>query len=74
MVPCGCRIQQHQLRKLANQKHRDPTNTCLRDAYHSMVKTYKQTLEKKMDKFHRDKIDEIIKATENDLNTFWKTT
>ena len=38
-----------------------------------MLKTYKQTLEKKKDKFHRDKIDEIIKATETDLNTFWKT-
>ena len=38
-----------------------------------MLKTYKQTLERKKDKFHRDKIDEIIKATETDLNIFWKT-
>ena len=32
-----------------------------------MLKTYKQTLERKKDKFHRDKTDEIIKATETDL-------
>ena len=67
-----CRIQRHQLRKLANQKHREPTNTYLRDTYHNMLKTYKQTLKRKKDKFHEDKISEIIKATETDLNTFWK--
>ena len=37
-----------------------------------MLKTYKQTLKRKKDKFHKDKISEIIKATETDLNTFWK--
>ena len=46
--------------------------TYLRDAYHNMLKTYKQTLKRKKDKFHEDKISEIIKATETDLNTFWK--
>lgn len=37
-----------------------------------MLKTYKQTLKTKKDKLQKNKISEIIKATETDLNTFWK--
>ena len=69
-----CRIKRHELRKLANKKHRDPTNLQLREAYHTMLKTYKETLQMKKNKFHEDKIDEIEKAaTEKDSKNFWKT-
>ena len=33
-----CRLQRHSVRKLANQKHRDPLNTEIRDKYHVTLK------------------------------------
>ncbi len=42
-----CRFKRHELRKLANQKHRDPTNQAIREAYDTALKTYKETLERK---------------------------
>jgi hypothetical protein len=32
-----CRIKRHELRKLANQKHKDQRNIDLRNAYHSTL-------------------------------------
>ena len=68
-----CRIKRHELRKLANQKHKDPTNLGLRNAYQTALKIYKDTLSIKKNEFHKNKIDELIKATENDPKLFWKT-
>ena len=68
-----CRIKRHELRKLANQKHKDPTNLGLRNAYQTALKIYKDTLQIKKNEFHKNKIDELIKATENDPKLFWKT-
>ena len=67
-----CRIRRHEVRKLANQKHKDPGNIDLRNAYHSTLKTYKETLEIKKNNFHQEKINELEKATENNPNLFWK--
>ena len=32
-----CRLKTHELRKLSNEKHRDPLNTTLREKYHIIV-------------------------------------
>ena len=66
-----CRIKRHQLRKLANQKRKDPSNNDVRNSYHSALKDYKHTLEMKKTKFHQDKIEELENAT-NDPVLFWK--
>ena len=47
-----CRLQRHSVRKLANQKHRDPLNTELREKYHVTLKIYKNTLKRKKELFH----------------------
>ena len=60
------------MRKLANQKHRDPININLRNRYHHELKTYKNTLKLKKEEFHKQKIIELEKTTENDPNSFWK--
>ena len=33
-----CRLKRHAVRKLAKQKHRDPTNISIRELYHSTLK------------------------------------
>ena len=68
-----CRFKRHELRKLANQKHRDPTNLAIRKAYHTALKTYKETLERKRTKFPNDVLIELEKAAEDNPNSFWKT-
>lgn len=68
-----CRIKRHGVRKLANQKHRDPLNITLREAYHATLKDYKDTLKQKKDEFHRNKIEEIEKSIKLDPKSFWKT-
>ena len=30
-------LKRHELRKLSNEKHRDPLNTTLREKYHTIV-------------------------------------
>jgi hypothetical protein len=66
-----CRMQRHQLRKLANLKHKDPTNIELRANYHDTLKTYKQLLEQKCNLFHQ-KILEDLENARKDSNLFWK--
>ena len=61
----------HELRKFANQKHRDPTNLAIKDAYHTALKTYTETLERKRDKFQIDKRIELENAAEESPNSFW---
>ena len=58
-----CRLKRHHLRKLANQKHRNPTNTEIRNEYHTALKDYKNTLQIKKNKFHQDKIEQLENAT-----------
>ena len=42
-----CRLKRHELRKLANQKHRDPLNVIIREEYHTVLKQYKNLLNNK---------------------------
>jgi exonuclease III len=39
-----CRLKRHAVRKLANQKHRDPMNENVRNRYHTELKDYKNIL------------------------------
>ena len=66
-----CRLKRHKVRKLANQKHRDPLNLELRNEYHNALKIYKDTLKHKKELFHENKLNE--RASETDSNLFWKT-
>ena len=68
-----CRFKRHELRKIANQKHRDPTNLAIRETYHTALKTYKETLERKRTKFQNDMLIDLEKAAEDNPNSFWKT-
>ena len=68
-----CRLQRHEVRKLANKKHRDPTNVNLRNSYHAALSTYNEILDNKKKQFENDKIIKLEKATENEPNIFWKT-
>jgi hypothetical protein len=68
-----CRIKRHDLRKLSNLKHRDPTNVELRKNYHDALKSYKVTLQLKQSEFHNKKMNELETASQNDFNLFWKT-
>ena len=66
-----CRIKRHQLRKVANQKHRDPNNNEIRISYHTALKEYKNTLEMKKNKFHQERIQELEKASKDPIS-IWK--
>ena len=43
-----CRLKRHELRKLANQKHRDPLNVILREEYHTVLKLQEDDTGKQM--------------------------
>ena len=45
----------------------------IREAYHTALKTYKETLERKRTKFQNDMLIELEKAAEDNPNSFWKT-
>ena len=66
-----CRIQRHNLRKLANKKHEDPNNIEIRTSYHTARKNYKNTLELKKNEFHQNNIEELQNASE-EPELFWK--
>ena len=42
-----CRLKRHELRKLANLKHRDALNITLREKYHTILNQYKSLLKDK---------------------------
>ena len=67
-----CRLKRHSVRKLADQKHRDPLNTEIRDKYHVTLKIYKNTIKRKKELFHEKKLEELERVSENDPNFFWK--
>jgi hypothetical protein len=39
-----CRLKRHSVRKLANQKHRDPLNSEIRKKYHEALKIFQKLL------------------------------
>jgi hypothetical protein len=68
-----CKFKRHAVRKLANKKHRDPTNINIRNEYHTALTIYKETLEIKKNQFQNDELIELERTAENNPNSFWKT-
>ena len=59
-----CRFQKHELRKISNQKHRDPLNANLREQYHDTLRAYKKLLNKKKNEYYNSKITELEENAE----------
>ena len=68
-----CRLKRHTVRKLANQKHRDPLNCEIRKEYMMFLEFIKNTLKFKKEHFHQNKLQDLERASESDPNSFWKT-
>ena len=67
-----CRLKRHELRKLANKKHRDPLNVILREEYHTVLKQYKNLLNNKRNEYYNNKISELEEtALDSDKKHFW---
>ena len=60
-----CHCKRHALRKLANQKHRDPLNATHREEYHAVLKQYKALLNNKRNEYYNNKISELQDSTLN---------
>ena len=60
------------MRKLANQKHRDPTNISIRELYHSTLKEYQSLIKSKQKKYKAENCRELEKA-DTDSTSFWNT-
>ena len=58
-----CRLKKHELRKLSNQKHRDPLNVTLRKKYHTVLTEYKKLLCKKRAEYYNSKVSELEETT-----------
>ena len=64
--------KRHELRKLSNQKHRDPLNPEIRDGFHKTLHDYKKLLDSKRKEFQEKKtlqLDEL--ALNPDKASFW---
>ena len=67
-----CQLKRHELRKLSNQKHRDPLNSELREKFHKILNDYKKLLDSKRKEFQKEKtlqLDEL--AFNPDKVSFW---
>ena len=58
-------LKRHELRKLANVKHRDPLNITLRKRYYSVFKQYKSLLTRKKNEYYQTKISELENTVDN---------
>ena len=68
-----CRLKRHELRKLANQKHRDPLNPILRDNCHVILMQYKSLLKSKKNDYCNSKLHSLEEAVKNsNASNFWK--
>ena len=67
-----CRLKRNALRKLANEKHRDPTNPDIRELYHSTQKQYQSLIKSKRNKYQAEKCKEL-EETNTDSSSFWNT-
>ena len=52
---CECRLKRHELRKVSNEKHRDPLNSEVRERYHKTLNDYKKLLDTKKREFQTQK-------------------
>ena len=64
-----CRFKKHELRKISNQKHRDPLNANAREQCHDTLRAYKKLLNKKKKEYYNSKIEE--NAEVSDKKRFW---
>ena len=67
-----CQLKRYELRKLSNQKHRDPLNSELREKFHKILNDYKKLLDSKRKEFQKEKtlqLDEL--AFNPDKVSFW---
>ena len=67
-----CRLKRHELRRVSNQKHRDPFNSELREKFNKTLTDYKKLLDSKRKAFQTEK---SLKLDELGLNpnnaSFW---
>ena len=69
-----CRLKRHAVRKLANAKHRDPTNIDIRKLFHQRLKENQLLVKSKQNKYKLEKRKELEEAAEiTDLSSFWST-
>ena len=61
-------LKRHELRKLSNEKHRNPLNTTLREKYHIVLQQYKKLLTHTRNEYYNNKVSELEDITYN-LNT-----
>ena len=66
-----CRLKRHEVRKLANQKRRNPMNTELRKAFHDTLLGYKNVLPKKQQNYKNKKLHQLAKSQVSS-QSFWK--
>ena len=68
-----CCLKRHELRRVSNQKHRDPFNSELREKFHKTLTDYKKLLDSKRKAFQTE---ESLKLDELGLNpnnaSFWE--
>ena len=65
-------LKRHELRKLSNEKHRNPLNTTLREKYHIVLQQYKKLLAHKRNEYYNNKLSELEDITYNlDTKKFW---
>ena len=65
-----CEIIRKQLRKLSNQKHREPQKAELRQKYHETLKQYKKTIYQKKKQHYNQNLQEIENSIKQ--NQFWE--
>ena len=67
-----CRLKRHEVRKLSNQKHRDPLNSEIREKFHQTLNEYKNLLDLKKKNFQKEKTKELDEISSNpDKSLFW---
>ena len=69
---CECRLKRHELRKVSNEKHRDPLNSEVRERYHKTLNDYKKLLDTKKREFHKEKTLQLDEpALNSDKASLW---
>ena len=67
-----CRLKRHELRKLANKKHRDPLNFTLREEYHTVLRQHKDLVNHKKNEFVNSRLLELENTVDDsDNKKFW---
>ena len=65
-----CRLKRHEVRKLANQKCRDPLNTEIRISYHDILSEYKNLLRTKQQSYKNEKVRQLTES-QDCSQSFW---